>query len=306
MPDIVTQNGFSIHYEPSDKGCFSMDASVENECAQVFIRSANYISKSLHIRIGIQTTSLGEGSVIRYFQLSQNSSSFALPLLSAITFLIQQCLFMKKEVSYDQLVEAIGDVNGELDTLLKKHGIGEDNIKHFSLDNYLSGQRNIFYSSVLKDKSIKRVDFSRGQNYAKDNKKTVSIERGEFNEFIEKVEPEEESIENAKIYIVAPILIKSNKNWMGLYNGEPITFKVLSKEFKLKSQNGEYQFSTGSNIIGTLRYKIVYDDEGEPHRRDYELTFVSEIGKDNNYKMTTEGKQKQINDAQPSLFDGID
>lgn len=309
MNDITTENGFSIHYCLEDNNCYSIDAETENQGTSVFLKSANYVSHALNSKIYIKTTSLGKGSVIRYFRLELKDGDVDnnIILLSIVTYLLQQCFFYKKSVGIDQLIKVFGKDEKKLREVLQRKHVSENTIKNLSTNDFLSRQRNTFYDSVLKEKDIKYIDFSRGKNFAKDESDKVTVQRSDFNSFIESIEPEIKEIKDAKIYIVSPILLKMNdKKWSGLYNGEFISFKVLSRDFKAKSQDGSYKFSTGFNIICNLRYKLRYDEEGIPHNYDYEVTFVSQEGVDGNYKLTFEAKKKKIDDTMPSLFDNPD
>lgn len=307
MNDITTENGFSIHYGLEDDGCYSIDAETENQGTLVFLKSANYVSNVLHSKIHIKTTSLGKGSVIRYFQLELKDYNVNNNIiLSIITYLLQQCLFKKRSVDIDQLIKVFGKDEKNLSEIFQREHISENIIKNLSNDGFLSRQRNTFYDSVFKEKDIEYIDFSRGKDFAKDESDKVTVQRSDFNSFIKTVKPETREIKDAKIYIISPILLKVDNKWKGLYNGEIIAFKVLSGEFKVKSQNGSYKFSTGFNIICNLRYKLRYDDEGVPYNYDYEVTFVSQEGVDSNYNLTLEAKKKKIDEAEPSLFDNPD
>lgn len=304
--DIETDSGLSIHYEYNDKNYHVIDASVENTGAQTIIHSANYIARSLGIRIKLLTTPLKEGSVVRLFELQllgQDNQKSKQVLLSAITYFLQRGLFKKQRVTYEDLVNDCDDNTHTLAKLLKEKHISKEIIERISLDGYITSQRNIFYSAVLKEKELANIKVCRGKDFARGSKDEIIVSQADFQKCIEETEPETRSIERAKVYIVSPILIKKKDKWKGLFNGEIISFKMLSREFSDKTQNGEFQFKAGSNIICTLQFSVFYDDEGNEIHKNYEVPFVEKIGEDDNYKMTIEGKKKRIDDSQPSLFD---
>jgi len=304
MVDIVTKDGLSIHYGLTNNNSHVMDANIESEGTQVFLRAANYCAKAFRTKLNIKTSSLGQGSVVRYFQFELcKGYEKDRALLSALTYMLKEGFFNKKSIGMESLINNSGEQHDELEKIFRSKHILEEDIKSLSSNYYITNQRNNFYTSILKSNDIESVDLTRGQNFAINSDDTVSIGRKDFLSLIEKVEPDEKVIDNAKIYIVSPVLMKSEKKWAGLYNNRPITFKVLSSEFKVKSENGECNFRSGTNIICTLRYKIRYDEDGTSHAYDYEVPFVSKVGEDDDYRMTLEGKQRQFDESQPNLFD---
>lgn len=80
--DIETDSGLSIHYEYNDKNYHVIDASVENTGAQTIIHSANYIARSLDIRIKLLTTPLN-----RYFEVRKGSTILFLGCISYFYYL---------------------------------------------------------------------------------------------------------------------------------------------------------------------------------------------------------------------------
>lgn len=80
--DIETDSGLSIHYEYNDKNYHVIDASVENTGVQTIIHSANYIARSLDIRIKLLTTPLN-----RYFEVRKGSTILFLGCISYFYYL---------------------------------------------------------------------------------------------------------------------------------------------------------------------------------------------------------------------------
>ena len=58
--------------------------------------------------------------------------------------------------------------------------------------------------------------------------------------------------ENATIEIISPVLKKGKYQWLGIYNGTVIQFKMKSNEFKNMVLTGQVPFKNGSSIICLL------------------------------------------------------
>lgn len=301
-------NSYELHYELTDENCHIMNAEVESASTVTFLKAVNYISNAIGVRLNIETTSLNQGSLIRYFRIVIEEKDEHGLLLYLIMTLMKCSLFEKNTEHFTAILDSLNNEEKEqLKSILRKKHITENKLKSIPSDYAVIRHKANFFKKISSDKGIKSVTINLGNNFSFDKNKGDKISNQDFKKYIIELAPEEITINDAIVYIVSPVLIKGQKSkWKGIFEGENITFDLLSNEFKVKSQNGYVDFRSGSNIICTLKYKKTIDEEGKEHNNDYKVTFVSKHGVDDNYEETLEGKKKRIEDEQPTLFDDID
>ena len=229
-------------------------------------------------------------------------------MLYLIMTLLRCSLFEKKIECINTILDSLNEEEKEhLKRILKRKQISEKRLRSIPSDYPLIKHRVNFFKRISLDKGIKAIIVNLGNNFLFDKNKGDKILCSDFKKYIIELAPEEITINDAIVYIVSPVLIKGQKNkWKGIFDGESITFDLRSNEFKVKSQNGDVDFRSGSNIVCTLKYKKAIDEDGKEYRTDYRVTFVSRHGVDDNYEETLEGKKKRIEDEQPTLFDEMD
>ncbi len=301
-------NSYELHYELADENCHIMNAEVESASTVTFLKAVNYISNAIGVRLNIETTSLDQGSLIRYFRIVVDEKDEHGWLLYLIMTLMKCSLFEKNAEHFNTIFDSLSDEEKEhLKSILKKKHITENKLRSIPSDYAVIRHKANFFKKISSDKDIKSVTINLGNNFSFDKNKGDKILNQDFKQYITELAPEEVTINDAVVYIVSPVLIKGQKNkWKGIFEGESITFDLRSNEFKVKSQNGDVDFRSGSNIVCTLKYKKAIDEEGKEHKTDYRVTFVSKHGVDDNYEETLEGKKKRIEEEQPTLFDDID
>lgn len=307
MNTDTENNSYELHYELDDENCHIMNAEVESASTVTFLKAVNYISNAIGVRLNIETTSLDQGSLIRYFRIVIEEKDEYGWLLYLIMTLMKCSLFEKNTEHFNTIFDSINDEEKEhLRSILRKKHITEKKLKSIPSDYAVIRHKANFFKKISSDKEIKSVTINLGNNFSFDKNKGDKISAQDFKQYIIELAPEEITINDAVVYIVSPVLIKKQKNkWKGIFEGESITFDLRSNEFKVKSQNGDVDFRSGSNIVCTLKYKKTIDEEGKEHKTDYRVTFVSKHGVDDNYEETLEGKKKRIEDEQPTLFDDM-
>lgn len=301
-------NSYELHYELADEKCHIMNAEVESASTVTFLKAVNYISHAIGVRLNIETTSLEKGSLIRYFRIVIEEKDEHGWLLCLIMTLMKCSLFEKNTEHFNMIIDSLNELDKEhLGSILRQKNITENKLKSIPSDYALIRHKANFFKRISSDKGIKSVTITLGNDFIFDKNKGDKISNKDFKQYIIELAPEEIIINDAVIYIVSPVLIKGQNNkWRGIFDGDSITFDLRSNEFKVKSQNGDIDFRSGSNIVCTLKYKKTIDEEGKEHKTDYRVTFVSKHGVDGNYEETLEGKRKRIEDEQPTLFDEID
>lgn len=300
-------NSFELHYELTDENCHVMNAKVESATSVTFLAAVNYISKAIGVRLNIETTSLNKGSLIRCFRIVVGERDEYGWLLFLIIHLMRCSLFEKNNDYLDSIINSLDEKEKEqLKSTMNLKQITERKLNNIPSEYPVIKHKAIFFKEISSDKSIKSFTIRLGNDFSFDKKNEHKILRHDYKQYIVELAPEEIEIKDAIVYIVSPVLINRDTKWKGIFEGESIAFDLQTNEFKVKSQNGDIDFRSGSNIVCTLKYNKTIDEEGKEHRTDYRVTFISKYGVDDNYVETLEGKKKRIDNEQPSLFDGID
>ena len=104
---------------------------------------------------------------------------------------------------------------------------------------------------------------------------------------------EPDNDENAIIEIISPVLKKGKYKWTGIYNGDAITFKMKSNEFKTLVQTGQIQFKNGSSIDCHLVTNKKINAEGEVYVSSYEVVLVNNYFENDKPIETSEGRRKR-------------
>ena len=128
-----------------------------------------------------------------------------------------------------------------LETLLKEENQQSENISEkeitpivnlFENNFKIIKHRSNFYEYISKVGKITKIKTSTMFNYTIVDE-FETIEKKDFYKFIvSKDDLPLETIENAEIEIISPILKQGNFKWKGIYNNEQIDFSMKDKEFK--------------------------------------------------------------------------
>lgn len=145
-------------------------------------------------------------------------------------------------------------------------------------------------------------------NNRKEILQEYKIPRSAFDQFIlssDDIDPDEN--ESAVIEIVSPVLKKGKYKWVGIYNGEVISFNMKSSEFKTLVQTGEIEFKNGSSIICHLITNKKINSEGEVKITGYDVVMVGKYFENDTPVETPEGRKnrqkKEADERQGKLFD---
>lgn len=111
---------------------------------------------------------------------------------------------------------------------------------------------------------------------------------------------------NAKIEIISPVLKNGKYQWLGIYDGTVIQFKMKSNEFKNMVLTGQVPFKNGSAIIGLLVTNKKINSQGDEKVTGYEVQEVYNYFENETPIETPEGKRKRRKEeaekSQLSLF----
>ncbi|KAA6324641.1 hypothetical protein EZS27_026053 [termite gut metagenome] len=206
---------------------------------------------------------------------------FVTPISTSIgkaTEIIIEKIFEDKELN------DLEKENLKLDIELKKQKIEENNV--------IAKKRSNFYETLEKCPKIKQFSISIENTEKVSFSEEKIVNKNDFKEFI-LVSDDLEPIENdeAIIEIISPVLKKGNYKWMGIYNGEKISFNMKSNEFKTLVQVGKIEFKNGSSINCLLSVRKRINNEGIENIVGYDVIRVNQYFENENPIETPEGKK---------------
>ncbi|HBK82027.1 MAG TPA: hypothetical protein DDZ41_00250, partial [Flavobacterium sp.] len=123
-----------------------------------------------------------------------------------------------------------------------------------SNDKDLRKQKSNFFKLAKKEAEITKIETTTITN-SNIQPTIIIVERKDFDSFILTQTTEQtEETQDAKIYIVAPILIKGRRDaWKGIFENNNIDFKVADKEFLAQVWNKQINFQNGTFINCELK-----------------------------------------------------
>jgi hypothetical protein len=162
-------------------------------------------------------------------------------------------------------------------------------------------KRNTFFKALSYRPEIKSLEFSTGK-YLQEDEAEYHIDAPQFSSYILEYDSEVTCDENAKVYIVSPVLIKNAKGrWHGLYNNCSIKINMTDSEFESQVQNGEIEFKSGFFIECKMEYEQYYNENQELVRNNYRVCEVYRYGVDGNMRTTPKKHFKRNDECQLEL-----
>ena len=309
-------NTIEIHYCFNDV-THSMDAFVLNKCNYETLNIIKEIGRLLSVEIIVETEPFGDGGLKAWFKvLAKEEKKKAIILTAVVSSLCTTLLVTPVSKITETVIEKIFEDSKLKELEKEKLQLEieklkqEINLSAEKIDNNLviRKRKSNFYETLDKYPKINQVQFI----LSDDNKKSVyqneTIKKNDFGKFIlvsDDLEPNEN--DEAIIEIISPVLKKGKYKWTGIYNGEKISFNMISNEFKTLIQNGEVEFKNGFSINCALTTRKKIDNEGNVNIIGYDVTRVNNYFLNDNPIETAEGKQhrkqKEAEKLQFKLFD---
>lgn len=316
-------NSIQLHYWFNDES-HTMDAVVQNRCEYEFLGILKEIASSFNVEIVIETEPLSDGGLRRWFKVinkeeNKKGTITTTIIVALATTLVITPLGIISEKLVDKLFEDKGllEIEKEGKKLqnektqleiqeLKKNA--QNNSESLNNNNIIRKRKSNFYEVLEKYPKVNTVSFS----VADEDRFLVSEEKkvtkDNFKKFIltsNDLEPIE--VDNAIIEIISPVLKKGNYKWLGIYNGESISFNMKSKEFKTLVQIGKIKFVNGTSIDCSLIIRQKIDNEGIEKIVGYDVLRVNKYFENNQPIETSEGKyyrqKKEADKRQTKLWE---
>lgn len=303
----IEDQSILIQYELKDSSAHVMDARVEAESSLQCIKAINYVSRVLDIPNNLQTGSLEKGSVCKIFHFDVKGGEDSKFLRYILTILFRKIFFERKEVVLDDITEELdGSERASVESILIKRGIDIERLNRLNTHQYLKKARSDYFKQIVSYKGIKAIGIKHNK-FEKLNEVDLRILSPDFQKFIELIRPEVKIHDDARVYIVSPVIVKGKEiKWSGNYDSKDIKFDMLSSQFKAKAQNAEIDFRTGFYINCRLQYNETFNEKEETVQDGYKVLEVYGHGYNDNYVETRAGKKKRLESNQMSLFGDLD
>ena len=304
-------NLIKLHYFTIDGDHF-IDATNENKCSTEFLHFANIIAEIFDCEIKIEAVAINEGGFERIWNvICKNENKKAIITSTIISSVIASVLASGITGGCNRIIDYITE-DKELSELQKEDYRLSIELKRRELseNTRLAKRQSNFYENASKDERICAIELSSiPENGAPFS--TPKVVRENFSNFIlTSNELEPNTVENAVIEIISPVIQKgSYQVWRGRYEGNIIKFRMLSSEFLLKVYGGEIEFKNGFTINCNLLQFRRMNEAGEAYIYKQDVLLVHSYFVNDNPVETNEGRryrQKKVLDNAPNLFTGIE
>lgn len=292
-----------LHYFLNDENLHSMNAKVHNECAKQFIQAIVLLNKYLEEPIELEVFAKEEGGVKDLYKVIIKNPLILIILTALITSAINQFFTS----NFPAATNITDETKNKLDNLLKiKESIksGKLTTAEFDYitenDNDLKKLKSSYFKSAKKEKRINSIEI---EAIKQDNTpifKKIKINSYDFEACI--LPDEQKIIEteiDAKIHIVAPVLIRGRKDyWKGIYNGQSIEFKVSDKVFLENVYHHIVKFSNGTYINCNIKITKITSTIDETEKISRNVLDVVSYGDDEKFNTIYKKKTRTITNSQ--------
>lgn len=230
--DLIIQ----LRYCFNDENMHSMNAEVFNECERQFIKAIKSTEKYFEDTLQIKIKPREEGSLIDIFTVAINNPAITTTFLTLVTIFATKFFdskFSSAKHKTDETSKKLENLQ-QIKEQIKDGTLTEDDFDYIaSNDKDLKKQKSNFFKTAKKEADITKIE-AKTISDTKSEPLIIIVERVDFDTFIiPEITEKEEDTQDAKIYIVSPILVQGKKSpaWRGIFNDEPIEFKITDKEF---------------------------------------------------------------------------
>jgi len=294
-----------------------MNALVRNKCEAEFIAVAIEAAEILGIPLELDCEALQEGGIREVWKaLGDNSAQIAL-LISTLALIWsvvpktdQELVDLQKEdlrLSIEQRKKSLGkikeDVEGNNVTPETIHSAERVVSRSYKVVT----RKSNFYKALSTYEKVIQVGYSELTSSGNPLSEEKVIPRQEFPKFIIKSQDLKPLKDNsAYIEIVAPVLKDGKAKWKGVYEGQPISFSMNDKEFKMAVVSRQLSFKNGDGIVCVLLIHKKVDELGEVVTSGYSVDVVLENVHSGVSGETAQGKRyrhtKKMADGQEDMF----
>lgn len=313
--DILLKNQLELHYYLANKNAHSINSFDLNKCEYHFLQIVKEVSDLLGLDIDVESQAIKEGGIVEIKNFLSRTKPYMINFfLSILGGLLVYYLTTDRELKVlqkQELILAIEEHKLQISKLKEETQLGtindkviHDTIEVLSNDSSIKRQKSNYYKVIQSNHNITDVSFTQITNDIR--QQPLIVNKSDFYKYISKSDELPMIIDdNAKIEIISPVLKYKNYSWRGLYNGEPIYFKLKDSQFKQKVINKEVSFANGFTITCLLHVRRKYNDKDQLECKYEVITIIDYITEEITIE-TQQGKlYRKTKDAermQGSLF----
>lgn len=298
---MVDAAKLELHYHFYDHS-HSMDAHVRNKCEAELLAIVHEIALEFGVKLRIDSEAYKEGGLKeawRFLGANGAQISVIISLLALISSRVPvsdpvldnlkkeetNLSIQEKRLQIEKLKRELlqGDVSS--DTVTSAADAVEKNLKVVT-------RRSNFYKNINHCHKIKSVGFSSLDINNNITSVEKIVKRNDFHKFVLHSDSMPSlRYEDAKIEIVSPVLRQGDYKWRGIFNGEPISFTMLDREFKQDVLQKKVSFQNGSMVECVLKLTRKLNEVGEVVPQNYIVETVIEKIDGDSRVYTNQGKR---------------
>lgn len=295
-----------LHYFMDDINLHSMNAKVHNDCEKQFVQAISLLNKYLDEPIELEVQAKKEGGVVDIFLAIIYDPISIVLITSAVTQ-----FFLS---NFRPAISVTEETNNKLDNVLKiKEAInaGVLTVDEFNYivqnDKDLKKLKSNFFKSAKKEKRIKSIEIDATNQNKVQLFEKITINSTDFDSCILTEDEESKSNEvDAKIYIVAPVLLRGRRDfWKGIYNDEPIEFRVTDKVFLENVYKHIISFSNGTYINCTMKITKTISSIDDVEKISRNVFDVQSWGDDENFRTITKRNNRYSQNTSTELLPNL-
>lgn len=320
---ILDLSTLELHYWLKD-GSHTMDAHIFNKCEYEFLGVVKELASTLKIKVDVEVEPLENGGIRAWFKFYRENRDavklafliflltdlFCTPLKTTIEKVTEKVL---EQVFEDPEIKRLENEKKKAELELDIAKIKAETERQCkSLDeNKIQKRRSNYYETLSQCNKVEKITIGASDTSREKDFISKDILAKDFELFImtsDELEPDQDYM--AVIEIISPVLKKGKYQWLGIYQGEVIQFKMKSNEFKTMVLSGQVPFKNGSSITCLLIRNKKIDNQGDVKITGYEVTEVYNYFENDTPIETPEGRRKrqrkEDEENQLSLFDETD
>lgn len=303
-----------LHYYLFD-GAHSMDAYVRNKCEQDILAIMQEVADIAGIELRFETEAYVEGGLKEFLKAIGENGAVVMSAVAIVISLLPHLDFEGKALQGELTTLSIEEKKLNIQHLKQELEKGQPTeiavqiLSNVANDSFkILARKSSFYKSLSNYPKVEKVGFV---PLAEDRLPVFDelvVERKEFQKFIlSSNKLPSDTIDNAEIEIVAPVIHEGNYKWRGIYKEEIIPFKMNDSEFQDSVLSKKISFQNGSIIICVLKVHKKLNEIGEVVVTGYSVdTVIEKIDGESSLK-TEQGKKyidkRKIASSQIKLFE---
>lgn len=265
----------------------------------------------LDLPISIKSTALSEGGIRQLWKIFGENSGQLGVILAAVA-IIMTAFPQSKDLSdiekrnFQLQNEKLQIEIEQLKKIENSKDLEESAITEISQSHEISIAKSKFYESLNSSQVIEKIEYSILSS-DKSDILTSSVLSSEFVKYIRNKEQLPDiTDEQAKIELIAPVLIDTKYKWKGIYDGSIIDFYMNDDIFKDEIKSGVISFQAGTELLTKLVTRRKIDEGNYTKISSYAVEKVYSVKHQDSWSSTISGKNKRREDKEKASQKNLD